>query len=101
MVNKWCLQSFREPSSREPGMTDLGGYPGSDRAGHAGAAEAAISGRILGQVLLVIVLGEIKLTRRGDLRGDRTQPLCCQGLLVGRLRGIRGFALRVIEGVDG
>ena len=32
----------------------------ADRAGHAGAAEPAIAGRILGQILLVIVFGEIE-----------------------------------------
>src|SRR5262249_51773048 len=35
----------------------LGGGRQADRAGDAGAAEAAIAGRVLGQILLVIVLG--------------------------------------------
>ena len=44
-----------------------------DRAGHAGAAEAAIAARILGEILLVIVLGEIERSGLGDLGGDRAR----------------------------
>src|SRR6187455_889781 len=45
-----------------------------DRAAHAGAADAAIAGRVLGEILLVVVLGEIELRRRQDLGGNR--PAC-------------------------
>src|ERR1700682_4647839 len=37
-----------------------GADAGADGARHAGAAKPAIAGRILGQILLVIVLGEIE-----------------------------------------
>src|SRR5690349_5658319 len=37
---------------------------GADRAGHAGAAEPAIAGRILGQILLMVILGEVKFAGR-------------------------------------
>src|SRR6478736_5982696 len=40
---------------------------GSDRAGHAGTAEPAIAERVLGEILLVIVLGEIEFRRLGGL----------------------------------
>jgi hypothetical protein len=38
-----------------------------DRATHAGAAEAAIAERILGEVLLVVILGVIERRRVEDL----------------------------------
>src|SRR3954469_4933885 len=100
MVNKWCLQSFRGAASARTRMTGLGADPGPDGAGHARAAQAAIPGGVLCQVLLVIVLGEIKLTGWSDLGGDRTQSLGRQRLLVGGLRGIRGFTLGIVERVD-
>ncbi|MPY91581.1 MAG: hypothetical protein GEV08_00545 [Acidimicrobiia bacterium] len=40
------------------------------RAGHAGAGDAAIAVRHLGQVLLVVIFGVVELRRRADLRGD-------------------------------
>ena len=42
---------------------------GADRAGDAGAAEAAIAARVLGEVLLVVVLGEVE---RPAPRGSRS-----------------------------
>src|ERR1700722_14067923 len=41
-----------------------------DRAGDAGAAEPAIAERVLRQILLVVILGEIELRRLADLGGD-------------------------------
>src|SRR5688572_23335486 len=41
----------------------LRGDAGTDRAAHAGAAEAAITPRILRQILLVIILSEIERRR--------------------------------------
>src|SRR5262249_7618086 len=76
------------------------GNADSDRAGHAGAAEPAIAGRILGQVLLVIVLGEVELASRRDLGGDAAKAPRRQRLLVGGLRGVGGFALRIAKRVD-
>src|SRR3974390_2120007 len=99
MVNKWFYRrlAWREARARR---SRSGTDADTDRTGHAGAAEPAIAGRILRQVLLMVVLGEIKLPGRPDLGGDRTKSLCRQRRLVGRFRGLRGFALRLIEPVD-
>src|ERR1022692_698167 len=58
----------------------------ADRAGHAGAVVGAVPVRVLGvgQVLLVVVLSEVKLRGRADLRADRAvtgvgQPLLVRG----------------------
>ena len=42
-----------------------------DRAGDAGAAEAAVAARVLREVLLVVVLGVVKRRRVSDLGRDR------------------------------
>ena len=42
-----------------------------DLAGDAGAAEPAIAARVLGEVLLVVVLGEVERAGLGDLGRDR------------------------------
>src|SRR3954451_19052473 len=88
-----------------PGITDLerpgsGVDAGADRTGHAGAAEAAIAGRIFREILLVIVLGEIELACRRDLGGNRAQTPPGRRLLIGGLRGVGGFTLHIVEGVD-
>src|ERR1700676_2038006 len=77
-----------------------GANAGADRARHAGAAEPAIAGRILGQILLMIVLGEIERAGGRDLGGDGAEALGRQCFLIGSLRSVRGFALRVAECVD-
>src|SRR5262245_66424140 len=41
-----------------------------DRARHTGTAQPAIAHRVLGEVLLMIVLGEIERRRLEDLGGD-------------------------------
>src|SRR5580704_294269 len=71
-----------------------------DRAAHAGAAKSAITVRILRQVLLVIVLGEIERRRIADLGGDRPHPLGFERLGIGGLRGLRRGALLRREYVD-
>ena len=45
----------------------------ADRAGHAGAADAAVAAGVLRQVLLVIVLGVVERRRVDDLGGDRAE----------------------------
>src|SRR6266403_6145038 len=77
-----------------------GANAGADRTRHPGAAESAIAGRILGEILLMIVLREIEFGRWRDLRGDGSQTLCRQRLLIGRAGCIGCFALRVAESVD-
>ena len=43
-------------------------YP--DRAGHSGTTQTAVAAGVLGKVLLVVVLGIKKRSRRRDFRGD-------------------------------
>src|SRR5262245_19049882 len=73
---------------------------GADLAAHAGAAEPAIAGRILGAILLVGILGEVERRRIDDLGRDRTIALGAQGLVVGGLAGLRRPALLGREHVD-
>ena len=47
----------------------------SRSAGDAGAARPAITVRILGEILLVIILGEIERRRGFDFGGDRTMAI--------------------------
>src|SRR5262245_37152245 len=82
------------------GRQGLSGNTRSDRTAHAGAAETAIAHRILRQVLLVIVLGEIERRRVDDLGGDRTKAAALELLLVHRLRRLGGFALGVVIDID-
>src|SRR5258706_9233107 len=77
-----------------------GAGAGADRTRHAGAAKSAIAGWILGEILLMIILGEIEFAGRRDLRGYGTEALCSQRFLIGRSGCIGSFALRVTEGVD-
>src|SRR6516164_1451792 len=74
--------------------------PRADRAAHAGAAEAAIAVRVLGQILLVIILGEVEWRRVEDLGGDRPHACGAERLLVSLLRGFGGGALLRSERVD-
>src|SRR6516164_7966569 len=76
----WLIKGFRgAPPLRAGGernraKTDRSGRDADpDRAGHAGAAEPAITGRILGQILLVVVLGKVELACRRDLGGDAAE----------------------------
>src|SRR5687767_15531644 len=66
---------------------------GADRARHAGAAKPAISERVLRQILLVVVLGEIELRRVDDLGGDRPEVELLQLGLVHALGLFRGALL--------
>src|SRR5579871_3426695 len=74
--------------------------PGADRTAHAGAAEAAIAVRILGQILLMVVLGEIERRRLADFGGDRPHALSGERFVVGGFRGFGGGALLRRERVD-
>src|SRR5882757_3709160 len=84
MVNKWFLSA----------------HAGPDRARHAGATQPAIAGRILGEILLMIIFGEIEFAGWRDLGGDGAQSLCRERLLIGRLRRDGTLALRLAERVD-
>src|SRR5262245_48421999 len=78
-----------------------GGLHDADRAAHSGAADAAVPAGILGEVLLVVVLGVEELGRVPDLGGDALVPRRGENLLVGLARGLGVAALLVVEGVDG
>src|SRR5262245_53642261 len=67
---------------------------GADRTADAGAAETAIAARVLRQILLVVVLGEIERRRVEDFGGDGVEAPRLEFLLVHRLRRLGGFALR-------
>src|SRR5262252_1945970 len=73
---------------------------GPDRTAHAGAAEAAVSGRILGEILLMIILGKIEVRGGQDLCRDGTVPSRGERLLVHRLGSLCGRALRGRVHVD-
>src|ERR1700722_9569905 len=66
------------------GMGRRAGHAGSDLASHAGAAEAAIAVRILRQILLVVILGEVEGRRVADLGRDRAQAFGRQRLGIAR-----------------
>src|SRR5271166_3969809 len=72
----------------------------ADRAAHAGAAEAAIAERVLGEILLVIVLGVVERRRVTDLRGDGAVALGLELLLVHRKRRLGGAPLLGTGDVD-
>src|SRR5687767_14505467 len=73
---------------------------GAEGADHAGAADAAVAGRVPGQVLLVVVLGEVEGAGRRDLGGDRAQAAAGQALAVGLPCGLRRPLLVDGIGVD-
>src|SRR3954470_24146510 len=54
----------------------------SDGAGDAGSLQAAVSTRVLRQVLLVVLLGVVELGRRSDLGADLATARAAQRRLV-------------------
>src|ERR1700722_1479507 len=96
LTNRCCRKSVDGSAVQQLSSADAG----DDRARHAGAAKPAIAGWILGEILLVIVLGEIEFARGRDLGGDGAQTLGLQRRLIGRFRSVRRLALRVTERVD-
>src|SRR5262245_40273287 len=67
---------------------------------HAGAADPAVAARVLGEVLLVIVLGEIEVGRVANLGGDGSVAVRLQRRLIGRLRLLGLPALLVRVGIN-
>src|ERR1700680_989548 len=57
-------------SSSRPDLSR--GHGNARRAAHAGAAEPAIAHRVLGEILLMIILGEIERRRVDNLGGGRS-----------------------------
>src|SRR5262245_23989760 len=87
--------------SRPTPMTaPLGFDADADRAGDARAADTAVALRVLGQVLLVIVLGEVERRGGGDLGRDLAEALGRQRLLIGLQRGDRLGGLRVARDIE-
>src|SRR4051794_38954784 len=72
-----------------------------DRAGDAGAAQAAVAVGHLREVLLVVVLGVVELAELGDLGRDRAVAGRGQALAEDRLGGFHGRALLGRGRVDG
>src|SRR4051794_13232698 len=73
---------------------------GPDRARHAGATEPAVAVRVLGEVLLVVVLGVVEVLERGDLRRDLAVAAAVQLPLEDALRRLGRLALSVARRVD-
>src|SRR4051812_40880926 len=76
------------------------GDANADGASHARAAEAAVTVRILREVLLMVVLRVIKLRRGDDLCRDLRVAGRRQLLLIHVARGFRRFALIFARVVD-
>src|SRR5437764_13910347 len=72
--------------------------PQPDRAAHAGAAQAAIAVGILGEILLVVVLGVVERRRIDDLRRDLIHAVLRQLFLE---QGARSFGLVLLLGREG
>src|SRR5215207_1178136 len=81
-------------------LVAVGTHADSDRAGHAGPAQTAVSVGDLVQVLLVVGLGVVERASGRDLRGDRTVTGTPKRLLVGVAGLLSGLALLVVGVVD-
>src|SRR5882724_1756158 len=57
LTNRFCLWPR---AGRQQEATQSGGDTCADRARHPGSAKPAIAGRILGQILLMIIFGEVE-----------------------------------------
>src|SRR5262249_8115233 len=96
-AHRMCLTTIRLRGR----LASLGLRRGNaDRAAHARAAEAAIAHRILRQILLVVVLGEIEWRSIADFGGNRAKALRLELLAVDLFRCFRGPALVRGEGID-
>src|SRR3954469_16583244 len=72
----------------------------TDGTGHTGAAEPAIAVRVLREVLLVILLGEVHRRRLADLGRDLAMAGLVQLLLEDRTALLRRLELLRSIGVD-
>src|SRR4051812_13246505 len=83
----WIFPYSRHDAQGAPSWSDAAdGLPGlhaePDRARDARAAETTVAVRVLGEVLLVVLLGVIKLRCVEDLRGNRAVACLRDRLLV-------------------
>src|SRR5262245_13745238 len=85
------LRFLRRPSGRDAG---------TDRTAHASSCDPAITGRVLRQILLMIILGKEKFGRIDDLRRDVTVALVGQRFCIHSLGLFRGFALGLVVDID-
>src|SRR3954452_5889942 len=93
----------RGPATRRggpPATRSMRRHAGPDRATHAGAAEPAIAHGILGEILLMVVLGEIEFRSIDDLGRDDAIAFGLDALLIDGLRGLGGLPLRRRVHVD-
>src|SRR3990172_13214964 len=88
----------RAPAAAPP--SGAGRDPGRDGAGDARPSVPAVAVRDLGQILLVIVLGEVEFGRGQDLGRDGAEACRPEPRLVVGLRSLGGRALRLGERVD-
>src|SRR6478752_3402641 len=72
----------------------------ADRTAHAGPAQSAVTTRVLGEVLLVVVLGVEERRRCDDLRGDRRESRRVELLLEHLARRLGRVELRAPEAID-
>src|SRR5215472_18349592 len=77
-----------------PNLSGSGGED-ADGAAHARGVVGAVAVRHLVQVLLVVVLGEVEVAGRYDLRRDRAVARLGELLAVRGRRLLSGLALRV------
>src|SRR5581483_1232041 len=94
-------RNSRDWTAEDPGGRCLFGRDAeAHRTAHAGASEHAIAVRVLGEILLVVILGVIERRRVEDLGSDGVHTVLRQLLLVERLRGLGLLLLLGREGVD-
>src|SRR5690349_15812713 len=84
----------------EPMLPTYPRPPAGSTTGHTRPAEPAVPVGVLGQVLLVVILGVIERPGRGDLGRDLAVAGVGQRLVVGVARRPGGSRLLVGEGVD-
>ncbi len=66
----------------------------ADRATHPGSTQSAITSRILGEILLMVVLGEVIIIKRQNFGGDRAVTRVAQFDLV---RGERATSFGLLS----
>src|SRR2546426_12042212 len=71
----------------------------AEGTGDAGTAEPAVASRILGEVLLVIILGVVERRRVGNLGGDAPEARVVQAILERLPRCLGGALLLRRKGV--
>src|SRR5579859_6318995 len=89
-----------ELHSPPPPQVLFGRDAGADRAADPGPAKPAIAERVLRQILLVIILGEIELRRLADFGRDGVVSRALEPRLIALARGLGGLQLLRRIGID-